>query len=238
MLSLERATPNSLLHGAPRVSEYGARRALVHFPHRPLQLVCSSRNPGKPRGPLWRGRNLSNESLQAVQELKRAKGNHASVLTVLNTKISRLLKPDLVAVLGELQRQDECELALQIFDVVRKEIWYKPDVVLYVDMINTLGRNNLIEDVEKLTIFSREEGIQPDSRFYTAVIGANLRSGKIPKAMEVYDEMKKNGCFPSELTYGILLKGLHDSGEVDLAIALEAEYEAAIKYPRQGVTMS
>lgn len=35
--------------------------------------------------------------------------------------------------------------SLQVFNMVRKEDWYKPDVYLYREMIDTLGKNKLIE---------------------------------------------------------------------------------------------
>jgi hypothetical protein len=35
--------------------------------------------------------------------------------------------------------------AVQIFEMVRKEPWYKPDRFLYREMMDTLGRNQLIE---------------------------------------------------------------------------------------------
>lgn len=37
------------------------------------------------------------------------------------------------------------KISLQVFNMVRKEDWYKPDVYLYREMIDTLGKNKLIE---------------------------------------------------------------------------------------------
>eukprot|EP00249_Psilotum_nudum_P006162 c19501_g1_i1 orf=277-1125(+) len=193
-----------------------------------LGPVCSSRNRGKPRGPLWRGRSLSNESLRAVQDLKMAKGDEERLGQIFRVKISRLLKADLLAVLGELQRQDECELAVRVFDLVRKEIWYKPDVILYADMIATLGRNHLIEEVETLFNASKEEGLQSHSRLYTEVVGAYFQSGMPLKAMEVYENLKMSGCSPIELTYTILIKGLERNGLFDLAAAIRKESMQAL----------
>lgn len=34
---------------------------------------------------------------------------------------------------------------VQVFTMVRKEDWYKPDIFLYREMMDTLGKNNLIE---------------------------------------------------------------------------------------------
>eukprot|EP01018_Ginkgo_biloba_P023418 Gb_40336 [translate_table: standard] len=55
-------------------------------------------------------------------------------------------------VLIEIQRQDKCNLALLVFATICKEIWYKPNLSLYVDMILLLGRNKLLEKVESLLV--------------------------------------------------------------------------------------
>lgn len=34
---------------------------------------------------------------------------------------------------------------VQVFAMVRKEDWYKPDIFLYREMMDTLGKNKLIE---------------------------------------------------------------------------------------------
>ena len=73
------------------------------------------RDRGKNRKPLQKGRNLSSEAIQAIQALKRArKSGGAPLEVVLESKIRRLLKIDMMAVLGELQRQDESFLALEV----------------------------------------------------------------------------------------------------------------------------
>eukprot|EP00250_Pteridium_aquilinum_P024189 c2859_g1_i1 orf=511-1287(-) len=190
-------------------------------------MVGSSRNPGRPRAPIWRGRLLSNEALRVVQELKRARasGDDARLSTVLKSKAVRLLKFDMLAVLTELQRQNECELALKIFDIVRKEFWYEPDEALFSLLVVTLARNERIEEVDKLYTLAAEEGLQPSVRFYTEVLSAQVGAGNLQKAVEVYDELRKAGFAPCDPAYGILRKGLVSNGDFKLADELEKEYK-------------
>lgn len=75
------------------------------------KISCGLR--GGPRKPLWRGRVLSTEAIQAVQSLKLAK-SAAKLEYVFDSRISRLLKADLIATLEELQRQNEWEIALKV----------------------------------------------------------------------------------------------------------------------------
>jgi hypothetical protein len=78
------------------------------------QNVCSLR-ASQSRGPLWRGRVLNNDTMQAVQAMKRAKGDPDKIDRIIETRVSRLVKVDILAVLKELQRQNECHLALRVF---------------------------------------------------------------------------------------------------------------------------
>lgn len=85
-------------------------------------MVIKMRDRSKNRKPLQRGRMLSIEAIQAVQALKRANtppppspSSSSSMLDrVIDSKIRRLLKFDMVAVLRELLRQNECSLALKV----------------------------------------------------------------------------------------------------------------------------
>lgn len=57
---------------------------------------------------------LSTEAIQAVQSLKLSKLNPSKLEQVMGSRLSRLLKADLLDALAELQRQNEVELALKV----------------------------------------------------------------------------------------------------------------------------
>ena len=63
---------------------------------------------------LWRSIVLSTEAIQAVQSLKLAK-SRSNLHQVLNTRLTRLLKADLLDTLTELQRQNQLDLALKVY---------------------------------------------------------------------------------------------------------------------------
>ncbi|XP_004290086.1 PREDICTED: pentatricopeptide repeat-containing protein At3g46870-like isoform X2 [Fragaria vesca subsp. vesca] len=101
-------------------------------------LLITMRDRSKNPRPLQKGRNLSIEAIQTIQALKRAQKNESLMEQVFNSKFRRLLKLDMMAVLKDLLRQNECFLALKVFQDIRKEYWYKPQVMLYADMIKAL----------------------------------------------------------------------------------------------------
>ncbi|XP_062082276.1 protein THYLAKOID ASSEMBLY 8-like, chloroplastic [Humulus lupulus] len=183
------------------------------------RISCGLRDG--PRKPLWRSRVLSSEAIQVVQSLKLAKSTPPKLEEVFSARLARLLKVDLLDTLAELQRQNELDLALKVFIFVRKEVWYKPDVSLYCDMIRLLGKNKLIEMAEELFRELKEEGLEPNTRVFTEMIGAYLQLGMIEKAMEAYGLMKASGCTPDKLTFTILLRNLERVREEELVAAVK-----------------
>lgn len=82
------------------------------------RMTITMRDRSKNRKPLQKGRNLSIEAIQTVQALKRVKDDDASLHRVFATNFSRLLRLDMIAVLKELIRQNQCSLALKVFSSV------------------------------------------------------------------------------------------------------------------------
>lgn len=175
---------------------------------------------------------LSTEAIQAVQALKLAKSS-CKLEEVLTTKLSRLLKADLMDTFTELRRQNELDLALKVFEYLRKESWYKPDLSFYSDMILLLGKNKHIQKVEELFDDMKKEGLQPDTRAYTELIGAYLNVDMVGRAMETYEAMKASGCAPDKLTLTILIRNLEKAGREELATAVKRDCEQYIDEPEK-----
>ncbi|XP_075507108.1 protein THYLAKOID ASSEMBLY 8-like, chloroplastic [Primulina tabacum] len=207
----------------PRTSTF------IHARNTP-RIACGLRNG--PRKPLWRKRVISTESIQAVQCLKLAQ-NSSKLEHVFSTKVSRLLKDDLLDTLAELQRQNELDLALEVFDFVRKEVWYAPDLSLFNQMIMMLGKNKMIEMAEQLFVELRNEGLEPDTRTFTEMIGAYFKVGKVNKAMNAYELMKASGCDPDKLALTILIRNLEKAGEGTLSAAIKKECAKYFDYPEK-----
>ncbi|XP_040992186.1 protein THYLAKOID ASSEMBLY 8-like, chloroplastic [Juglans microcarpa x Juglans regia] len=164
---------------------------------------------GRPRGPLWRGKKLiGKEALFVILGLKRFKDDEEKLEKFMKTHVLRLLKMDIIAVLCELERQEEVALAFKMFRVIQKQDWYKPDVYLYKDLIIALARRKQMDDAMQLWEDMRKEDLFPDSQTYTEVIRGFLKYGSPADAMNIYEDMKKSPDPPDELPFRILLKGL------------------------------
>lgn len=70
---------------------------------------------GRPRGPLWRGKKLiGKEAIFVILGLKRFKDDEEKLEKFIKTHVVRLLKMDMIAVLTELERQEEVALAIKV----------------------------------------------------------------------------------------------------------------------------
>ncbi|KAG2300745.1 hypothetical protein Bca52824_037217 [Brassica carinata] len=193
-------------------------------------MVIKMRDRSKNRKPLQRGRMLSIEAIQAVQALKRANtpppqspsstspSSSAMLDRVIDSKIRRLLKFDMVAVLRELLRQNECSLALKVFEEIRKEYWYKPQVRLYADMIAVMADNALVEEVNHLyAAMKSEKGLMADIESFNTLLVILLNHKLFELVMDCYAFMQSIGYEPDRSSFRILVQGLESNGEMDLS---------------------
>ncbi|GMH12098.1 hypothetical protein Nepgr_013939 [Nepenthes gracilis] len=172
-------------------------------------LFLSQYHDGRPRGPLWRAKKLiGKEALFVILGLKRFKDDEEKLDKFIKNHVLRLLKMDMIAVLTELERQEEVYLALKVFRMIQKQDWYKPDAYLYKDLIIALARCKMMDDLMNLWEDMRKEDLFPDSQTYTEVIRGYLKHGSPADAMNIYEDMLKSPDPPEELPFRILLKGL------------------------------
>lgn len=151
---------------------------------------------------------IGKEALFVVLGLKRFKDDEEKLDKFCKSHVLRLLKMDKIAVITELERQDEVALALKMFRIIQKEDWYKPDVFMYKDLIVTLARRKKMEEAMQVWESMRKEELFPDPQTYAEVIRGFLRYGSPADAMNIYEDMKKSPDPPEELPFRILLKGL------------------------------
>ncbi|XP_022543167.2 protein THYLAKOID ASSEMBLY 8-like, chloroplastic isoform X2 [Brassica napus] len=180
-----------------------------YTPPKPSTVFVAQFHDGRPRGPLWRGKKLiGKEALFVILGLKRLKEDDEKLEKFVKTHVFRLLKLDMLAVIGELERQEETALAIKMFEVIQKQEWYQPDVFMYKDLIVSLAKSKRMDEAMGLWEKMKKENLFPDSQTYTEVIRGFLRDGCPADAMNVYEDMLKSPDPPEELPFRVLLKGL------------------------------
>ncbi|CAB4278738.1 unnamed protein product [Prunus armeniaca] len=173
------------------------------------RYFSSGSKASSPSLSIWRRRKeMGKEGLIAAKELKRLRSHPLRLDQFIRSNVSRLLKSDLVAVLAEFQRQDQVFLSMKIYDVVRKEIWYRPDMFFYRDMLMMLGRNKKVDEAKQVWGDLKREEVLFDQHTFGDIIRAFLDNGLPSEAMEIYDEMRQSPDPPISLPFRVILKGL------------------------------
>ncbi|KAG6412547.1 hypothetical protein SASPL_125227 [Salvia splendens] len=158
---------------------------------------------------IWRRRKeMGKEGLMVAKELKRLHCHPMRFERFMKTHVSRLLKSDLIAVLAEFQRQNLVSLSLKLYDVVRKEIWYRPDMFFYRDMLMMLARNKKVDEARMVWNDLKGEEVHFDQHTFGDLIRAFLDNALPDEAMWIYDEMRSSPDRPLSLPYRVILKGL------------------------------
>ncbi|KAK6159857.1 hypothetical protein DH2020_003238 [Rehmannia glutinosa] len=147
-------------------------------------------------------------------------------ISALRLSKQRLLKFDMIAVLRELLRQNQCLLALKVFEDVRKEDWYRPQLLLYAEMVSVLGSNGLLEKVELLIMeLKTENTVNPDLVGFNALLESLMNLNLTGLAMECYYLMKSLSCDPDRLSFKILIDGLKSNRELNHLDVIQRDFE-------------
>ncbi|XP_010025654.2 protein THYLAKOID ASSEMBLY 8, chloroplastic [Eucalyptus grandis] len=225
MNAVQTPTPLRSLPSVLPLSRPGHRPRPPQPPPPPKAMRVSMRDRSKNRKPLQRGRSLSIEAIQAVQALKRASGKGPRSLELARrSTFGRLLKRDMVEVLRELLRQSRCDLALKVFEDIRKEYWYKAQVLLYAEMFSVFAGNGLFEDVKLLYLYLRtEDNIEPHLEGFNSVLRTFISFSLVELATDCYYFMKEIGCEPDRSSFRILINGLESMGEQVASAKLREE---------------
>ncbi|XP_076900449.1 pentatricopeptide repeat-containing protein At1g62350-like [Bidens hawaiensis] len=158
---------------------------------------------------IWRRKKeMGKEGLIIAKELKRLESSPARLDRYIKSHVSRLLKSDLVSVLFEFQRQDLVYLSMKLYEVVRKEIWYRPDMFFYRDMLMMLARNKKVDEVKRVWQDLKNEEVHFDQHTFGDIIRCFFDSGLPSEAMDIYDEMRRAPDPPLSLPYRVIMKGL------------------------------
>ncbi|XP_022730106.1 pentatricopeptide repeat-containing protein At1g62350-like [Durio zibethinus] len=174
-----------------------------------FRFYTSGSTSSSPSLSIWRRKKeMTKEGLIAAKELKRLQSNHIRLDRFIRSHISRLLKSDLLSVLAEFQRQDQVFLSMKLYDVVRKEIWYRPDMFFFRDMLMMLARNKKVDESRRVWEDLKREEVLFDQHTFGDLVRAYLDSGLPSEAMDIYDEMRRSPDPPLSLPFRVILKGL------------------------------
>ncbi|CAA7058883.1 unnamed protein product [Microthlaspi erraticum] len=139
---------------------------------------------------------LRREATKAIIEKKKGPTNS-----------KKLLPKTVLEALHERITALRWESAIQVFELLREQLWYKPNVGIYVKMIVMLGKCKQPEKAHELFQGMISEGCVVNHEVYTALLSAYSRSGRFDAAFTLLERMKSShNCQPDVHTYSILIK--------------------------------
>ncbi|KAL3817958.1 hypothetical protein ACJIZ3_003863 [Penstemon smallii] len=187
----------------------------VHPRHRRLLISSSSATPSKKKlGNALRDPPVpkfsSNDNKKKNAPIKNTKKNNAK--SWANT-VSEAL--------SEAIDNKQWLPSLQVFEMLKKQPFYQPKEKSYMKLLILLGRSGQPGQACKLFDEMIEQGLEPTSELYTALLAACCKSNLIDKAFTVLEQMKSFPlCQPNDYTYSILIKACVDARRFELVESL------------------
>ncbi|GAU45008.1 hypothetical protein TSUD_87990 [Trifolium subterraneum] len=150
---------------------------------------------GRPRGPLWRGKKLvGKEALYVISELKRFKDDEDKLPKFIKTHVLRLLEMDLIAVLTELERQQEVSLALiafSIMDFLGESRCFYPVLPLYNSILSSCAKNQNLIQARKCLDLMEKKMMGKSEVTYTALLKLAVLHKNLPAVHIIWQEYIK-----------------------------------------------
>lgn len=116
--------------------------------------------------------------------------------------------------------------ALQVFEMLREQSFYQPKEGTYMKLLVLLGKSGQPQRAQELFDTMIEEGLEPTSELYTALLAAYCRSYLIDEAFLILAKMKELPlCQPDVFTYSTLIKACIDASRFDLVESLYKEMD-------------
>lgn len=111
----------------------------------------------------------------------------------------------------------------QVFNAIRRESWYKPNVYLYQTMVQTFGKSKQIEDCLRMFEDLKAEGLRPDESITRELLRAYVICDMISEAIELYKEIQLSGPPLDRAARSILYHGLKEEHKLELAVYEKAK---------------
>nr|POE69404.1 pentatricopeptide repeat-containing protein, chloroplastic [Quercus suber] len=126
--------------------------------------------------------------------------------------------------LSELIQKKQWLQALQVFEMLREQPFYQPKEGTYMKLLVLLGKSGEPHRARQLFDEMVEEGLEPTSELYTALLAAYCRKNQIDEAFSILNQMKiLPHCQPDVFTYSTLIKPCVDACQFELVESLYEE---------------
>eukprot|EP00850_Spirogloea_muscicola_P017892 SM000158S02024 [mRNA] locus=s158:158148:161462:- [translate_table: standard] len=110
-------------------------------------------------------------------------------------------------------RLRRARLALQTFEWIRRQPWYRPDTRWYAKVIGIAGRAREVDLAWSFLLQMQAEGCQPDTAVCNALLKALAAAGRIGKAVDLLRRMQcSEACRPDVVTFNTAIDAVGAAG--------------------------
>lgn len=116
-----------------------------------------------------------------------------------------------------LKEQRNWERVVRVFDWMKSQPGYSPNVIHYNVVLRALGRARKWDGLRRCWIEMAEKGVLPTNNTYGMLVDVYGKAGLVKEALLWVKHMKVRGVFPDEVTMNTVVRVLKDGGEYDRA---------------------
>lgn len=116
-----------------------------------------------------------------------------------------------------LKEQSSWKRVLRVFDWIKSQEDYVPNVIHYNVVLRVLGRAQKWDELRLCWIEMAKSSVLPSNNTYGMLVDVYGKAGLVKEALFWIKHMKLRGVFPDEVTMNTVVRVLKDAGKFDWA---------------------
>ncbi|WMV39184.1 hypothetical protein MTR67_032569 [Solanum verrucosum] len=177
-----------------------------------FKLQCHSKAEALPSRTVINGKKKGYGGI--LPSILRSLRTESDVEKTLNLYYGKLSPKEQTVILKE---QSNWEKALRVFEWMKSQKDYVPNVIHYNVILRALGRTKKWDELRLCWIEMAKNGVFPTNNTYGMLVDVYGKAGLVKEALLWIKHMKLRGIFPDEVTMNTVVKVLKDAGEYDRA---------------------
>lgn len=147
-----------------------------------------------------------------LPSILRSLESENDVEKVLELHYGKLNPKELTVILKE---QDSWDKVLRVFEWMKSQKEYAPNVIHYNVVLRALGRAKKWDKLRLCWIDMAKNGVSPTNNTYGMLVDVYGKAGLVKESLLWIKHMKLRGIFPDEVTMNTVVRVLKDAGEYD-----------------------
>ncbi|KAL2938038.1 hypothetical protein RDABS01_021487 [Bienertia sinuspersici] len=150
----------------------------------------------------------------SLPSVLRSLDSEEAVEKTLNFYVGRLSAKEQTVILKE---QRSWERVVRIFEWMKSQNDYVPNVIHYNVVLRMLGRAERWDELRLCWIEMAKDGVLPTNNTYSMLVDVYGKAGLVEESLLWIKHMRVRGIFPDEVTMSTIVKVLKDAREFDRA---------------------